>query len=112
MDQSRFLPNYTDLKFEIFRNSDAFLLEGHSIAGGQRFKLVVRDIKLKLKRIQLQDSLVLAIERNLKTKPMLFPTKSIQLRTLSLLTGRRTAPTQHLFEGMFPTCKNPTQSFS
>ena len=97
--QERYLLNHLDIRLELHRVSDAFALQ---TANNEQYKIVVEDIKFYVRKVELTRDLCLAIETQLNHMPAKYPVRRMELKTLHVGYGRKTTPTNALWNGQLP----------
>jgi ribonucleoside-diphosphate reductase beta chain len=98
--QEKYLINKIDVRLELHRNSNPFLLM--SASQNASFSLRVDDMKWLVKKVDPVESVVLALEQVLQRTTVKYPVRRVQLKTLQLEAGRRDTPTSTLFNGQIP----------
>ena len=110
--QTRYLLNHLDIRFELHRVSDAFALQTIQHV---KYKIVVEDIKLYIRKIELARDFSMAIEKILQYKPAKYPVRRTELKTFHLGYGRRVTPTNALWNGQLPRrvfiCTLPNKNY-
>lgn len=99
--QDRFMVNQCELRVEMYRNADNFCLMDLSNANTQ-YKLDIKEMSLFIKKMEINDSLNLAIEQMLKTTTAKYPLRRVQLTNLHITDNRRSTPLNSLFSGSLP----------
>ena len=97
--QEKYLLSNMDIRFEIHRVSNAF---GLLALGDHQYKISVQDIKFYIRKVELSRALSLAIEQNLMRTTAKYPIRRLELKTLHVGQGRRTTPTNTLWNGQIP----------
>ena len=97
--QEKYLLSNVDIRFELFRNTDRFAL---FCTGDQNYKIVVQDIKLYIRKVELGKDLSLAMEQALTRMTAKYPIRRLELKTIQVGQGRRTTPTNTLWNGQLP----------
>lgn len=99
--QNRVLPNYTDVKLEIYLNNSNFLLEYYGTEKlDARFNL--DDIYVVKNEIELDPALCLSIERSLNESPIMYQTTNISMRTIFIEEGRNDLSSTVVFTNRAP----------
>jgi hypothetical protein len=98
--QEKYLINNVDLRLELTRNSDAFLLE--CFDADPHYRLNLHSMTWNVRKCEVQSSLAIAQEQHLITSPAKYPIKRIQMTALRIDAGRRTAPLNSVFSGQIP----------
>ena len=108
--QERYLLNHLDIRFELHRVSDAFALQ---TINDEMYKIIVEDMKLYVRKVELTRALSMAIETQLQRMPVKYPVRRMEIKTLHIGYGRRTTPTNTMWNGQLPrrvimcTIRNP-----
>ena len=97
--QDKYLLNYTDLKIELHRNSDPFVLQCFENVD---LKLEILKIKLYLRKVEILDSVNMAIESVLKTSTVKYPIRRVVMTNIQVSNPATEAPHQTLFSGQLP----------
>lgn len=98
--QERYLLNQCDLRICLYRNSDAFCLQ--SYAANQNYKIMVKNMSLFMKKVEVVDGINTAIETMLRTASAKYPIRRTQVTTLHITENRRSTPLNSLFSGALP----------
>lgn len=99
--QERYLINQCDLRIEMYRNSDAFCLL--DVNGNQsNYKLKVRQMSLFMKKVEVTESINMAIESMLQNTTVKYPIRRTHLTSLHVTENRRSTPLNALFSGNVP----------
>ena len=99
--QERYLLNHLDIRLELHRSTDAFALHT-TPAGDKKYKIIVEDMKFYVRKVELTRELTLAIETQLQRMPAKYPVRRIEMKTLHIGVGRKTTPTNALWNGQLP----------
>jgi len=99
--QERFLINQCDLRVELYRNSDNFCIINNGTTTDS-YKLEVKQMSLFVKKVEVMESIGVAIESMLQTASAKYPIKRIQLTTMHITENRRSTPLNSLFSGILP----------
>ena len=99
--QERYLISQSDLRIEMYRNSDAFCLIDPA-ARGQNYKIRVKSMCLYMRKVEVSDSINLAIETMLQNTTIKYPIRRTQITTLHITENRRSTPLNALFTGITP----------
>jgi len=100
--QDRFLINQCELRIELHRNSDQFCLIDTKGVGNVAYKIDLQKMSLFLKKVEISDSLNVAIETMLHRTSAKYPIRRTQLTTLHITENRRSTPLNSLFTGVLP----------
>lgn len=98
--QDRFLLNYTDIRLELYRNSNEFLLQCFNDVSN--LELNVLQVKLFLRKVEVLDSVNLALETTLTSYPAKYPVRRILMTNLHVSNPARSTPMHTLFSGQLP----------
>jgi hypothetical protein len=100
--QERFLINQCDLRIELYRNSDRFCLQKFIAADGEQYYLDIKNMSLFMKKVEVADSISLAIENMLQTTSVKYPVRRCQVTCMHITENRRSTPLNSLFSGPLP----------
>ena len=110
--QEKYLLSNMDVRLELHRVSDAFALLG---VGNHQYKVVVEDIKFYLRKVELSRDLSLAIEQALLRMTAKYPVRRMELKSVHVGQGRRTTPTNTIWNGQLPRrvviCTLPSENY-
>jgi hypothetical protein len=102
------LPN-TEIKIELNRNTDAFVMENYStqpIAAGQPpilgWKLVVKGMEWAVRKVALMPSTHMGILAALQKHPAKYPLKRVEVTKITLTATSRSTPTTPVIQGQVP----------
>ena len=98
--QDRFLLNYTDIRLELNRNSDAFVLE--SPGGAINAKINVRQMKFYIRKAEILESTALAIEQVMVRNTVKYPIRRVTVMNLHIPSTSQSTPLNTLFSGQLP----------
>ena len=98
--QEKYLVNNVDLRLELTRNSDPFLLD--CFDDDPQYKLNLHSMTWNVRKCEVQSSLAIAQEQHLISSPAKYPIKRVQMTALRVDAGRRTAPLNSVFSGQIP----------
>jgi hypothetical protein len=99
--QERYLINQCDLRIELRRNTDEFCLQNFK-KDGQKYQLDIKQMCLYMKKVELADSVSLAIENMIQNTTVKYPIRRCHLTTMHITQNRRTTPLNSLFSGPLP----------
>ena len=99
--QERYLLNQCDLRLEMYRNTDNFCLIDLA-KSDNNYKIEVQDMKLFIKKVEIAESISLAIENMLSNTSAKYPIRRTQLTTIHITENRRSTPLNSLFNGPSP----------
>uniref|UniRef100_A0A915K0P5 Uncharacterized protein n=1 Tax=Romanomermis culicivorax TaxID=13658 RepID=A0A915K0P5_ROMCU len=100
--QERFLINQCELRIELYRNSDEFCLIQADNCPNLKYKLEIKQLSLFMKKVEVSDSISMAIESMLQTTSVKYPLRRTQITTLHVTENRRSTPLNSLFSGVLP----------
>jgi hypothetical protein len=100
--QERYLINQCDLKIEIYRNNDTFCIMDANSTSSEKYKLEIKQMSLFLKKVEVNDSIGLAIESMLQNTSVKYPIRRVQLTSMHITENRRSTPLNSLFSGILP----------
>lgn len=98
--QDRFLLNYTDIRLELYRNSNEFLLQ--CFQDVTSLELHVLQVKLYLRKVEVLDSVNLALETTLANYAAKYPIRRVSMTNLHVSNPARSTPLHTLFSGQLP----------
>lgn len=98
--QDKLLLNFTELKLELNRNSDNFLLQSPS--GANNPQLVVHQMKFFIRKVEILDSIGLALEKTLMNFTAKYPVRRITMMNLHISSTSQSTPLNTLFTGQLP----------
>jgi hypothetical protein len=98
--QDRFLLNFTDVRLELNRNSDNFLLQSPN--GANNPSLIVHEMKLYIRKAEILDSLGLALEKTLANYTAKYPIRRVIMMNLHISSTSQSTPLNTLFTGQLP----------
>jgi hypothetical protein len=91
------LPN-VQIKYTFIRNSDNFSLLSESGA----YKIVIKDLTLSIRRIQIKPEFQNSIIQNLSKEPVLYPITQSKIKTFLINSGTSSTHIQNLSTGNLP----------
>ena len=97
--QNKYLLNYTDMRIELHRNSNPFVLQCFENAD---LKLEILKMKLYVRKVEVLDSVNMAIESVLKTSTVKYPIRRVVMTNVHVANPATEAPHQTLFSGQLP----------
>lgn len=98
--QDKFLLNFTDIRIELNRNSNDFLLE--SPGGALNPVLDVHQMKLFVRKCEVLESTALAIETVLSESTIKYPIRRVNMINLHIPSTSQATPLNTLFTGQLP----------
>ena len=98
--QNRYMLNQVDLRMQVYRNSDNFCLMRYP--NNNNFKIEVVNMRWYVKAVNVQNSVILAIERTLQHFTAKYPVKRVEMKTMHIAAGRQECPQTPLFNGQIP----------
>lgn len=99
--QNRFLPPGVDIRITFHRSSDAFALECHGTAKDD-IKLNILEAKLYVEKVNLMPYVQLALLKNWRDHPCVYPGKRVSMKSYSLPTGTFQHTNESLLNGLVP----------
>lgn len=99
--QDRYLINYIDMRLELYRNTNAFVMQCFN-ANITNLELEVRQMKLLIRKVELLDSVNLAIENTLTNYAAKYPVRRVVMTNLHVAHPSRSTPHHTLFSGQLP----------
>jgi hypothetical protein len=99
--QDRFLLNNIDLRLELHRNSNQFLLQCFE-AATTNLELDVLSMKFYIRKVELLDSVSLALETTLSAYSAKYPIRRVMMTNLNISNPARATPHHTLFTGQLP----------
>lgn len=100
--QKKYLINQMELKLELHRNKDPFVLHTLHANPHNDFHVEVLDMKWRIKKVELPASLTRAMESALATKPLKYPLVRSQIKVMYIDPGRVETPSTVIFSGQLP----------
>ena len=97
--QDRYLINYIDLRIELHKNSDNFVLQCCEDA---TLQLEILKMKWYVRKVEILDSVNLALESVMKTSTIKYPIRRVQMTNLHVANPARETPHVALFSGQLP----------
>jgi hypothetical protein len=98
--QDRYLLNYTDIRLDMYRNSNEFLLQ--CFEDVSYLELEVLQVKLFLRKVEILDSVNLALETTLANYAAKYPIRRVLMTNLHVANPARSTPLHTLFSGQLP----------
>jgi hypothetical protein len=98
--QDRYMLNYTDIRVEMYRNSNEFLLQ--CFEDVSFLEIEVLQVKLYLRKVEILDSVSLALEATLANYPAKYPIRRVMMTNLHVANPSRSTPLHTLFSGQLP----------
>jgi hypothetical protein len=98
--QNRFLISQMELRLELYRNPDAFCIIDSAKANN--YKMLVDGMTFNIKKVEINDSINLAIESMLLKTTVKYPIRRTHISTLHITDNRRSTPLNSLFTGASP----------
>jgi hypothetical protein len=97
--QDRFLINYIDMRLELHRNPNKFVLQCFDNVD---LSLEILNMKLFLRKVEILDSVNMAIESVMKSSALKYPIRRVQMLNLQVANPSRQTPNHTLFSGQLP----------
>jgi len=97
----RLLLSHTDVRLELHRNSDAFVLTTF-VTPAHNYKLKIVDMIWYIRRVELSSSLNIALETALSRTPAKYPIRRVEMTHIHVGGGSTQTPNNVLFNGQLP----------
>jgi len=97
--QDRFLINHMEMRLELYKNLNKFILQCFEDVD---LNLEVLKMSLFLRKVEVLDSVGLAIHSVMKSVPSKYPIRRVTMRNLHVSNPARKTPQQTLFTGQLP----------
>lgn len=98
--QDKFLINFTDVRLELNRNPDAFVLE--SPGGATNAHITVQQMKFFVRKSEILESTALAIQQVMNTNTVKYPIRRVMMMNLHIPSTSQSTPLNTLFSGQLP----------
>lgn len=98
----RCLINHTEMRLEIHRNSDKFLLMNFTDDTESEYFINIEKMAFHIRKISVTPSAVLAIEKTLDKNVIKYPIRKVKLMRLHIHEGSYATPMHNLFSGQIP----------
>ncbi|PIC11795.1 hypothetical protein B9Z55_028851 [Caenorhabditis nigoni] len=95
----RLLIPHINIQLTLYRNKDAFCLEGDK---GKEGKLEISNLKLHMRAIDVVSSAAIALENRLRTTPAQYPFTESKVKIISIPEGRFELPFTTLYHDIIP----------
>ncbi|PIC13631.1 hypothetical protein B9Z55_027725 [Caenorhabditis nigoni] len=95
----RLLIPHINIQLTLYRNKDAFCLEG---GAGKEGKLEISNLKLHMRAIDVVSSAAIALENRLRTTPAQYPFTESKVKIISIPEGRFELPFTTLYHDIIP----------
>lgn len=102
MQQDRLLLPHTDVRLELHRNLDPLLLLCFEANPPRQYKIEVREMKLFIKKVEVLESVNLAIEATVNQYAAKYPLRRTVVTSLEVTQQRRMLPNNSIFQGQIP----------
>ncbi len=99
--QERYMLNNTAFRIELYRNSDQFALLCFADQA-ENYKIIVEDVRLWIKRVDLAPQLTLAMEATLLRNMAKYPIRRVQVKAVHLPGNRLDTLTTAVISGQIP----------
>lgn len=96
---NRYMLSHTDIRMQVYRNSDAFCLMRFDT---ENYKIEVGSMRWYVKTVDIQPSIGLALEKTLLHHTAKYPVRRVVIKTLHIDAGRKEAPQTPIFNGQIP----------
>ena len=107
----RYLISGCEIKVKLIRNTDDFVLLGAT----KLAKVKISNLKLLVRRVTVEESLLQKIESTLATTPAIFPLTPGKIKTHTILSGTKKNRWPHVYDGVLPRsiifCFTKTKGF-
>jgi len=100
MNQERYLLNRTEVRLELYRNTDPFLLMCY--ANNPEYKIHVHAMKWIVRKVDLLKSTALGLEAALAKSAARYPIRRVTVMTRHIEGNRRECPQYTLYSGQLP----------
>lgn len=103
--QERYLLSHLDIRLELHRASDAFVLfngKKDTAVGQEKYKIQVEDMKFICRKVELTRNLSMAMEVQLQRTPAKYPVRRIELKNINIGVGCTTTPVNTIWHGQLP----------
>lgn len=98
--QDRYLLSGTDLRLELNRNSNDFVLQ--SPQGATNAVLEIVQMKLFVRKVEILDSVGLALEKTMHSFAAKYPIRRVMLTNLHIPSTSQSTPLNTLYSGQLP----------
>ncbi len=98
--QDRYLLNQIDVRLQLYRNNDRFLLV--SFEQAPDYKMEIRNMHWLVKAVEIAPSVSLAIEKTLQHFTAKYPVRRVEIKTMNIAAGLRSTADNALFTGQLP----------
>lgn len=98
--QDKLLLNFIELKLELNRNPDNFVLQSPN--GANNPQLIVHQIKFYVRKVEILDSIGLALEQTLLHHTAKYPVRRVSVMNLHISSSSQSTPLNTLFTGQLP----------
>jgi len=99
--QERYMLNRVDLRVELYRHTDPFLIQCYAV-NPNHYKIHVHSMKWYVRRIDLLKSSALGLEAILSKNAAKYPVRRVVLTTRHVEGNRRECPSYQVFSGQVP----------
>ena len=100
--QDRYLLNNIDIRLQLNRNINTFLLMYFGAAANPDFVVEVQHMRWLVKTVEVSPSVALAIEKTLLETTAKYPIRRVEIKTMNVAAGLRSTPSTALFNGQIP----------
>lgn len=101
MMQDRLMLPHTEVRLDLHRNSDSLALICHQ-ANPRAYKIEVREMKLFIKKVEVLESINLALEATVGQYAAKYPLRRTIVTSLQVTPQRRLLPMNNIFQGQIP----------
>jgi len=98
--QDKFLLKFVELKLELWRNSNDFVLQ--CPAGIVGAKLEVKQIKFYIRKVEVLESVSLALEQTMNSYNAKYPIRRVLMMNMHIPSTSQSTPLNTLYSGQLP----------
>jgi hypothetical protein len=98
--QDRYMLSQTELRLELHRNSNAFVLQTHGALTDVQLSVV--QMKLYIRKVEVLDSINLAYEKTMAKYSAKYPIRRVSMINLHITNPARATPLNTLLSGQLP----------
>jgi hypothetical protein len=98
--QDRYLLSQTEMRLELHRNSNAFVLQCPTNVAD--IQLNVLQVKLYIRKVEVLDSVSIALEKTMLKYSAKYPIRRVVMMNLHVTNPARATPLNNLFSGQLP----------
>ena len=101
--QTKYLVNGVDMRLIFNRSADEFSLQNFNADANAAFKVKMEDVALLVRKVDVNPEIRKGHIQQLMRQPIVYPLKRIELKTVSVPAGNKSAFIDNLFLGQKPT---------